>query len=455
MTYYAHFGLSGPPFELNAAAAEIFLGSEHVEAMAALEWGLIHEASGYTLLIGEPGVGKTTVACAALARHFGEMRTAFVAHPKLNFTEIATLISRQMGCELRGQGRLDILEGFGQMFHDGGSEARYAIIFDDAQALEVEIFEELRFFLDQWRAQNTEIRVVFIGQPELLEKLSKPPLKQMGERIGARVELKSLNEREIGAYIEYRLRLRGGRTNRIFTGRAIKSAITISRGVPRRANILCHNAMLQAFAFGVQRVTEKIVKTVASEYDGDYAVSHNHPLEAKAVENSRPKSLWLLTLGLIGVFCVLIWRFSGQMMTERATAVAQSMRDREDLITLPNAESSTKSFADAPVKHTVKNGVSSPLKTTNSIQNATAPRVADSLAIASGSRSSKSAQRNRSLAVRVAEGDTIGDLAVRYYGTRSMIDPIVQANPQIDDINRIYPGETVYLPVAELKRTSD
>ncbi len=43
-------------------------------------------------------------------------------------------------------------------------------------------------------------------------------------------------------------------------------------------------------------------------------------------------------------------------------------------------------------------------------------------------------------------GDTIEGLALRHLGSEVEIQSVVEANPQLSDINRIYPGETVFLP---------
>ena len=81
--YYSHFGLTGPPFQLTSSPAQLYMSKEHREAYAALEWGMLHEPSGFTVLIGEVGTGKTTLALAILAREFENVRTAYLANPNL------------------------------------------------------------------------------------------------------------------------------------------------------------------------------------------------------------------------------------------------------------------------------------------------------------------------------------------------------------------------------------
>ena len=57
------------------------------------------------------------------------------------------------------------------------------------------------------------------------------------------------------------------------------------------------------------------------------------------------------------------------------------------------------------------------------------------------------ADHKRSILVKY--GDTLEKLAQRYLGSRYALNEIIDDNPQITDINRIYPGQKVYLSGSE------
>jgi phage tail protein X len=46
----------------------------------------------------------------------------------------------------------------------------------------------------------------------------------------------------------------------------------------------------------------------------------------------------------------------------------------------------------------------------------------------------------------VQSGDTIEGIARRHLGSEVNIESVIAANPQLRDVNRIYPGDTVFLP---------
>jgi phage tail protein X len=56
------------------------------------------------------------------------------------------------------------------------------------------------------------------------------------------------------------------------------------------------------------------------------------------------------------------------------------------------------------------------------------------------------------IAFPVQSGDTIEGLALRHLGSEVNMQSVVEANPQLRDVNRIYPGDTVFLPAYSLKQ---
>jgi general secretion pathway protein A len=97
--YYKHFALSGPPFQLTSSPAALYMSKEHREGFAALEWSLLRESSGFTVLVGEVGTGKTTLVVAILARQYQNVRSVYLGNPKLSFEDMIRLILKQLGLD--------------------------------------------------------------------------------------------------------------------------------------------------------------------------------------------------------------------------------------------------------------------------------------------------------------------------------------------------------------------
>ncbi len=265
--YYEHFRLSGAPFEFNPSASVLFMSAGHREGLAALEWGL-SEPSGFTMLVGEIGTGKTTLIYSLLATRHQGVRTAWVANPRLSFEDMMRQILGQLGAVApETSGKLALLQAFDAQLASHGLEECVAVIVDEAQDLSDDALEDLRLLTNFQSLERRRLQIVLVGQLDLARRLGRPQLRQLNQRIGARALLPTLQDREIYDYVEYRLRSRGGDIENLFTRSAMRELARASGGIPRRINMLCHNAMLQAYADGEQFVAEKHVRAAASDYD--------------------------------------------------------------------------------------------------------------------------------------------------------------------------------------------
>lgn len=65
--YERFFGLREPPFELTSNPKYLFFTPQHSEALANLEYEL-SSPKAITVVIGEAGIGKTTLVRARLNR---------------------------------------------------------------------------------------------------------------------------------------------------------------------------------------------------------------------------------------------------------------------------------------------------------------------------------------------------------------------------------------------------
>lgn len=280
--YYQHFGLSGPPFQFTPSPSMVYMSQTHREGMAALEWGLMHESSGFSLLAGESGTGKTTLIASLLSRQYQRLHLAYVTNPRLDFPDVLRLILTQLGVEAASLSKGEMLDALGGFLGGLRPAERVAIIFDEAQGLSDEALEDLRLLSNYGRPGESQLQLILAGHPELLRRLMAPQLRQFNERIGARTLLVPLDAGETTEYIDYRLRSKGGTAGRIFHPKALKYIVNASAGVPRRVNVLCHNAMLLAYAAGTKQVTLKLAKEAVAEYQDLFtaaikASSNEHP----------------------------------------------------------------------------------------------------------------------------------------------------------------------------------
>ncbi len=111
------------------------------------------------------------------------------------------------------------------------------------------------------------LQIVLVGQLELARRLERPELRQLNQRIGARALLPTLRPAEVREYVEYRLRAHHGDIRKLFKRGALRELARLSGGIPRRINMLCHNALVLAYAQQAGCVSAAHMKEAARDYD--------------------------------------------------------------------------------------------------------------------------------------------------------------------------------------------
>jgi general secretion pathway protein A len=264
--FYRFFGLSGPPFEFGASPSTLFMSTPHREALSALEWGVAHETSGFTMLVGETGTGKTTLVNALLAQHHERVQAAYVLNPRLRIEEIMNLVLEQLKVENVPADRLGLWREIERKIAQLEEGERIVVIVDDAQDLDDDCLEDLRLLSNCEANGNKRLHFILVSQPELLTRLRTPKLRNINQRIGARATLNPLKSDEARSYVDYRLRQKGGSVQKIFSAAALRHLIAQSGGIPRQINLLCNSAMLAAYAEGTGVVTPAAARTAVTEY---------------------------------------------------------------------------------------------------------------------------------------------------------------------------------------------
>ena len=266
--YAAHFGLTERPFSLAPDPRYLFLSDGHREALAHLVYGL--QGGGFVQLTGEVGTGKTTVCRALLDQLPSEVDVAMIFTPRLTAVELLAAVCAELHLDLPpGTTSLKVLvDALSRKLLDTHAKGRRTVvIIDEAQNLSMDVLEELRLLTNIETTREKLLQVILIGQPELVEMMQRPELRQLGQRVTARYHLRPFDFAETKAYVRHRLEVAGQRET-MFTRAAVWIVHRRSGGVPRLINNICDRALLGAFAGGQRRVTARIVRRAANEVLG-------------------------------------------------------------------------------------------------------------------------------------------------------------------------------------------
>jgi len=272
--YAKFFGLRQEPFSIAPDPRYLFMSERHREALAHLLYGL-RGGGGFVLLTGEIGAGKTTVCRCFLEQIPKRCNVAYIFNPKLTVMELLKTVCDEFRipldpARLRSdtvKEYLDPINEFLLKTHAVGQNN--VLIIDEAQNLSADVLEQLRLLTNLETSERKLLQIILIGQPELREMLARPELEQLAQRVTARYHLKALSPTESSQYIRHRLGVAGLSGTVPFDREARKRIHQLSRGVPRRINLLCDRSLLGAYSAGRSRVDRATVDKAAVEVFGE------------------------------------------------------------------------------------------------------------------------------------------------------------------------------------------
>jgi general secretion pathway protein A len=139
------------------------------------------------------------------------------------------------------------------------------LVIDEAQNLSGAVLEEIRLLTNLETSEGKLIQVILVGQPELEEKLAKPSLRQLRQRIAVRAHIAPLPRAETVEYIQHRLSVAGCTKPSIFSHQAFTGVWVASGGLPRLVNLICEHALVTAYGAGRKHVFARDVAEVSED----------------------------------------------------------------------------------------------------------------------------------------------------------------------------------------------
>ena len=133
--YEAFYGLTERPFNLTPDPKYLFLSEKHKEAFAHLLFG-IKNRSGFVMVTGEIGTGKTTICRTLLNQLDEETEVAFIFNPYLSPEELLRKINEDFGIESKADSVRGLIDELNHYLLDRASKGKNCVlVIDEAQNL--------------------------------------------------------------------------------------------------------------------------------------------------------------------------------------------------------------------------------------------------------------------------------------------------------------------------------
>ena len=291
--YQQYFALSCEPFSIVPDPGFLYPSSQHRQAVAHLKYGLDREG-GFVLLTGEVGTGKTTLTRTLIKRLPAHVRVAYVLNSTFDAADVLASICQELGIKLPKSSKTSLTKNCvdalnADLIESHAEGKKTLVVIEEAQNLSPEVLEILRLLSNLETATHKLLHILLVGQPELLETLAQKDQRQLNQRVVARFHLLPLAKTDVANYVNHRLH-HAGANRAIFESSAMTALFKLTQGVPRLINLICHHALLAAYATGAKTVSAKLVKAAA--------------VEIFDIEKPKQKSSGILGWSL--VFCAVV-----------------------------------------------------------------------------------------------------------------------------------------------------
>jgi general secretion pathway protein A len=281
---FKYFNLAEEPFGVTANPRFLYMSQQHLEAAASLAYGT-ETNRGFLALIAKPGMGKTSLLYQYLDWLRQRARTAFIFRTDCDSREFMGQMMLDLGINVSGKDFPSMHEALNQLLLDEMKAGRRLIVvIDEAQNLDEKVLESVRLLSNFETPLAKLIQIVLAGQPQLAEKLAKPSLAQLRQRISLIVRIEPFSPTEVNRYIDHRLRMARCTDVSLFDDGARLLIAERSQGIPRNINNLCFLSMGLACALKRRVIDREIVLEVLADLNLESIIESGSDMNTAAVK---------------------------------------------------------------------------------------------------------------------------------------------------------------------------
>lgn len=401
--YLNYFKMKKSPFNVTPDPEFLFLSPSHKEALAAVIYG-VEQKKGFVAIIGEVGVGKTTIIRSYLNKADRErLKLIYLFNANISFTGLLKSVLREFGSDDSSQVPFEMVTRLHEHLISEYTKGRTVVlIIDEAQNMPVETLENLRMLSNLETTKDKLLQIVFSAQPEFEKLLARNELRQLKQRIAVKATILPLSSDESMSYIRHRLAKADVRVEAIFTTSAMRLIVRQAKGIPRVINMLCDNSLITSYGYKHKSVNRRTVREIAAD---------------AGIKRERTSHLGHYAAIALLVAVII---FTGTY------------------IALNPVASQPETFTRLPPAATRGTLPTAPVATPSPPPGIVVAPVAEL------------AEEPASVSRLVKKGDTLARLTLDTYGyaDKTVLEFVHKNNPGIRDINRIEVGEKIIFPIA-------
>jgi general secretion pathway protein A len=265
--YERFYRLRERPFALTPDPDYLYPSRVHKEALSYLRYG-IESHAGFVLITGAIGSGKTTLLQTMLRGLDSQTTVARVMNTLLDPRELLESAMIDLGLDPEGKSKPAMLKAFGAFLVNERAGGRLVLlVIDEAQNLTLPALEEIRMLSNLETEKSKLVQIILIGQPDLRDKLDRPELEQLRQRITVSYHLEALDVDETSRYINHRLARASVGAPLEFPREVTERIHTRSGGVPRLINVIADATLVFGYGEDRSEIDAGLIEEVIADLD--------------------------------------------------------------------------------------------------------------------------------------------------------------------------------------------
>lgn len=257
-------GLMEAPFSLSPDPRYFYMSLQHKATLAKANYA-IEQRQGISVIYGDVGAGKTTIArrLYQIYRDRPDYETAYLPTPFYpSEFQFLKHICAEFGIQPK-RSKLTQLAVFEKFLIDSyRQDHNILLIIDEAQILVGQQFELLRQLLNFETDTRKLLQIILLGQNELRNKLRLK--RALVSRLATRSTIEPLHLEDTREMINYRVMV-AGRRDPLFTDAAVRQIYDRSRGMPRDICVIGLNALPIALLDEVDIIDADVIDRAIKE----------------------------------------------------------------------------------------------------------------------------------------------------------------------------------------------
>jgi type II secretory pathway predicted ATPase ExeA len=263
--YTDWFKLKRLPFRLRPDPEFLYLNADTTPVFEALR-AAVATGRGAMALIGEAGVGKTTLLHAIAQQRQGSMSVARIQQPNLTSSELLDALAEQFGLPTARDPAANPQTAIKHFIaEEVGNDRAVLILVDEAHRLASATLKELLKLC----ARQPAPLVILAGAPELATQLAalagEPGAAGVALPPVSTLQLSRLDSAGTEGYVRRRLNVAGGGARDLFDADTFAELQRYTGGTPQLINEMCDVAMTLAETHNSPRVGITEIRDAAHE----------------------------------------------------------------------------------------------------------------------------------------------------------------------------------------------